>query len=157
MMKKSFLFSIILFLMIPIPLFRSETAKSASNDELTKTEKDLPSRPTFSWPPAGKIIRCPVTRDTWVSSMNNEEYGNNGGADRLKLKSYQEVFLFDIDCAALKGKIITGALLHLRSASSKKSPMMRLGISSLASEWIEGTSKGYRPHHISTLVSIFNG
>jgi hypothetical protein len=145
MMKKSFLFSIILFLMIPTPLFRSETAKSASNDELTKTEKDLPSRPTFSWPPAGKIIRCPVTRDTWVSSMNNEEYGNNGGADRLKLKSYQEVFLFDIDCAALKGKIITGALLHLRSASSKKSPMMRLGISSLASEWIEGTSKGYRP------------
>ncbi|MCM2283281.1 MAG: DUF4091 domain-containing protein [Desulfobacula sp.] len=96
------------------------------------------------WPPSGRRMKCPVVKDTWVSSVGDEKKGNNGGSDRLKLKGRQEYFLFDIDIADLKGKIITGALLHTCSITSDKAPFARLGISTLASEWTEGRSKNYR-------------
>ncbi len=35
-------------------------------------------------------LRLPVTRDTWFSNVGAEIDGNNGGASRLKVKSYQE-------------------------------------------------------------------
>jgi hypothetical protein len=98
-----------------------------------------------SWPPTGNSVRLPVTRDTWVSSVGTEKNGNNGGASRLKVKGQQEYALIDIDTASLKGKIVTGALLHLRSASPDKAPLARLGASSVATEWTEGSSFGYRP------------
>jgi hypothetical protein len=52
---------------------------------------------------------------------------------------------FDIDPAALKGKIVTGALLHLKSGLPKEAPLARLGVSSVAREWSEGKSVNYRP------------
>ncbi|MBW2663071.1 MAG: hypothetical protein JRD93_14025, partial [Deltaproteobacteria bacterium] len=52
--------------------------------------------------------------------------------------------LLDIDPSPLKGKIITGALLHIRSAAPQKAPLARLGVSTLASQWVEGTKTGYR-------------
>lgn len=94
-----------------------------------------------AWPPKGTPVRVPVTRDLWVSSCPGETQGNNGGADRLKTKAYQEFFLIDIDPAPLKGRIITGAMLHLHCAS--KDIQKRLSVSSLASEWVEGTGTGY--------------
>ncbi len=95
----------------------------------------------FAWPPKGTPLRVPVTRDLWVSSCPGETQGNNGGSDRLKTKAYQEFFLIDIDPTPLKGRVITGALLHLRCAS--KDTQKRLSVSSLASEWVEGTGTGY--------------
>jgi hypothetical protein len=53
-----------------------------------------------------------------------------------------EYVLLDIDPSVLKGKIITAALLHVRSVSSEKAPLARVGVSSIASRWEEGTSKG---------------
>ena len=93
------------------------------------------------WPPRGAPIRVPVTRDTWVSSCSGETQGNNGGANTLKTKAYQEFFLVDIDPAPLKGRVITGAVLHLHCSS--KDIQKRLSVSSLASEWVEGTGTGY--------------
>ncbi len=98
-----------------------------------------------SWPPAGLAIRCPIVRDTFVSAVGRERSGNNGRAGQLKVKGQQEYTIFDIDSRALRGKIITGALLHVRSASPWKAPLMRVGISTLASEWVEGSSRGYYP------------
>lgn len=97
-----------------------------------------------NWPPPGKAIICPITRDTSLSSVDEERLGNNGGAARLKLKSQQEFILFDIDPQVLRGKIVTGALLHLRSASPREARMCRLGVSSLAGDWVEGSGRRYR-------------
>lgn len=96
------------------------------------------------WPPSGQSIRLPVTRDTWLSSVGDEKSGSNGGAGRLKVKGQQEVVLMDIDPSPLKGKIVTGALLHLRSDSPEKAPLARIGVSTVSAEWVEGTSSGYR-------------
>ncbi|HUT33334.1 MAG TPA: DNRLRE domain-containing protein [Planctomycetota bacterium] len=94
-----------------------------------------------AWPPKGTPLRVPVTRDTWVSSCSGETQGNNGGANTLKTKAYQEFFLVDIDPAPLKGRVIAGAVLHLHCSS--KDIQKRLSVSSLASEWVEGTGTGY--------------
>lgn len=97
------------------------------------------------WPPKGTPIKCPVIRDTLISSVEGEQTGNNGAAQMLKLKGMQEYSLIDIDPERLKGRLITGALLHLRSASPEKAPLARVGVSSVATEWIEGGSQRYRP------------
>ena len=47
--------------------------------------------------PAGRAVRLPIARDTWFSHVGRESNGNNGGATRLKLKSYQEMSLVDVD------------------------------------------------------------
>ncbi len=115
----------------------------------------LPSKPPFelqtthrlksTWPPAGQPIKLPVTRDDWLSAMGEEVTGNNGGATQLKLKGQQEYSIFDVDTSALKGKIITGALWHVHSATPKDAPLLRVTVSTLASPWVEGTSSGYKP------------
>jgi hypothetical protein len=103
----------------------------------------LPPKP--AWPPLGQKVILPVTRDTWISSADGERTGSNGGAKKLKLKGRLEYVLIDIDPSVLKGKIITGTLLHVRSLSFEKDPLARVGVSSIASRWVEGNSKGYRP------------
>jgi hypothetical protein len=104
-----------------------------------------PKEWTDKWPPNGKSIKCDITRDTSLSSLRDEANGSNGGSRRLKLKGNQEYILIDIDPELLKGKIIKGALLHVRSDSTKKAPFLRVGVSTLASSWDEGNSSRYRP------------
>jgi len=94
-----------------------------------------------AWPPTGTPVRVPVTRDTWVSSVAGETQGNNGGANTLKTKAYQEFSLVDIDPTPLRGRVITGAVLHLHCAS--RDIQKRLSVSSLAAEWVEGTGSRY--------------
>ncbi|WP_157369519.1 GDSL-type esterase/lipase family protein [Zavarzinella formosa] len=91
--------------------------------------------------PKGKPVRLPVLRDTWISSVNGEEDGSNGGAGRLKLKSYQEFSLVDIDPTPLKGKKLHAAYLHVKLAGPER--LGRVGISSLSAEFVEGKSTGY--------------
>jgi len=104
-------------------------------------------------PPSNQIIKCTVTRDTWISSVNEEKDGSNGGSKKLKLKGQQEYTLLDIDTSALKGKLISGALLHIHSESPEKAPLARIGISAISSEWTEGTSTNYSPQTGSSCFS----
>jgi len=97
-----------------------------------------------SWPPKGTAIRVPVVRDTWFSAYPGEENGNNGGAPRMKTKSWQECSLVDIDPKPLEGRVILGATLHLH-CESPNAPQRRLTVSTISSDWVEGTSSGYRP------------
>lgn len=97
------------------------------------------------WPPGGTPTRCIVTRDTLISAIREEANGNNGAMDRLKIKSQQEFVLFDIDPTPLKGKIVAGAILHVRSASPREAPLTRIGVSTVSSPWEEGSSGQYRP------------
>ncbi|HEX2973786.1 MAG TPA: hypothetical protein VHP11_15750, partial [Tepidisphaeraceae bacterium] len=89
----------------------------------------------------GDRVRLEVTRDTWVSSSGKEQAGNNGGATRLKTKGTQEFSLLDIDPATLRGRVIADATLHLNCAS--KDPQRRVSVSTLASDWAEGTASNY--------------
>ena len=86
-------------------------------------------------------IRVEITRDTWVSAIGQEADFNTGGSARLKLKGVQEFAIVDIDPTPLKGKIITSAELHLKNAS--KEILHRITVSTLAGEWVEGTSPSY--------------
>ena len=107
------------------------------------------ARGNDDWPPGGRRIRLPVTRDTRVSSYKQEADYNMGGSGRLKTKGHQEFSLVDLDPEALKGKVINGATLHLYCASPQ-APQRRLTMSSLASEWVEGTSHRYEEQKGST-------
>src|SRR5690349_231354 len=96
------------------------------------------SKPPGSPP---RAMRLDVTRDTWVSDVGQEVDGNNGGASRLKLKSFQEMSLVDVDAAPLRGWVIQSATLHLRKAGNE--PLRRVTVSGVGAEWFEGTGSGY--------------
>ena len=63
----------------------------------TAYEQALPSPLKPSWPPEGQKITCPVTRDTWISSVGDEKIGSNGGETGLRLKGNRSIaFLISI-------------------------------------------------------------
>ena len=90
---------------------------------------------------AAEPVRVEVSRDAWISAYPSEREGNNGGAPRLKLKGIQEFFLIDFDPAALRGKRVTRASLHLRATGQES--LGRTTVSSVAEPWEEGTGSGY--------------
>jgi hypothetical protein len=87
--------------------------------------------------------RVPVTRDTWLSEVGPEADGSNGGAARLKVKSYQEMSIVDLDPRPLRGRTIRGATLHLRAADGPR--LRRITVGSIGAEWVEGTAQNYEP------------
>ncbi len=98
--------------------------------------------------PKGEVVRLPVTRDTWFSNVGIEADGNNGGSNRLKLKSYQEMSLIDIDPTPLKGRVILAVTLHVRLAAE---PILkRVTVSSFSGDWVEGTATSYEPQRGSS-------
>jgi hypothetical protein len=94
--------------------------------------------------PDPSVLRLPVTRDTIISAYPPERDGNSGGAGRLKLKGWQESTLLDIDPEPLRGRVVRKARIHVRSAAPDW-PLARVGVSTVASPWNEGTATGYRP------------
>src|SRR5688500_10074315 len=93
--------------------------------------------------PNGETLRLPVTRDTCFPNVGAEANGNNGGAERLKVKSHQEMSLLDVDVAKLRGRVIRSATLHLHSTGEP--PIKRLTVGTFAAEWVEGTAHDYTP------------
>lgn len=91
--------------------------------------------------PQTEVLRIPVSADTWISSAGRENEGNNGGSERLKLKSCQELTLLDLDPSALSGRVILQAQLHVQVRGP--SPILRASVSSVASRWNEGRGRGY--------------
>ncbi len=87
-------------------------------------------------------LTLPVVRDTGVSSAKGERDANLGGARTLKTKGIVEIALFDVDVEPLRGRVVRRATLHLRSAAPD--PQLRVTVSTVAAEWNEGTSTGYR-------------
>ena len=82
-------------------------------------------------------------RDTWFSNVGPEADGNLGGSPKLKLKSYQEFSLIDIDPQPLKGRVVREALLHLRLTGEPR--LHRVTVGSIGADWVEGTASGYGP------------
>lgn len=101
--------------------------------------QDKPSRSTPEV--KGEVVRLPVTRDNWFSEVGAEADGNNGGSTRLKFKSYQEMSLLDVDPKGLRGRVVLGATLHLRSAGEPS--LKRVTVGSFGADWVEGTGTSY--------------
>jgi len=92
-------------------------------------------------PWAAEPVRVEVSRDAWISAFPAEREGNNGGAPKLKLKGVQEFFLVDFDPTPLRGRRVTRAQLHLRTAGDES--LGRTTVSTVAEEWTEGNGTGY--------------
>lgn len=90
-------------------------------------------------PPKGEPVKLPVTRDNWMSSAGGETTGNNGGANKFKLKGRQEYAIFDVDVGGLKGKIVTGAMFHFHT-TTPNAAALRVTVSSVATPWVEGAA-----------------
>ncbi len=88
-------------------------------------------------------IKVPVSRDTWVSTVGSEGKGNNGASPRLKIKSIQEFTIIDLDPEPLRGKRIRSAKLFLKVSGDEK--IDRVSISTITSDWNEGTGQNYQP------------
>jgi hypothetical protein len=86
-------------------------------------------------------IRIDIARDTWVSNYDTEIHGSNGAANRLKLKSIQELSILDFQAGPLRGKKIVSAKLMLKIAGDE--PIERVTVSTITCDWVEGTGKSY--------------
>lgn len=95
-------------------------------------------------------VKCPVTRDAWLSAANQEESKTNGGASpRIKLKQWQEFGLFDFDVSALKGKRIAKAVLYLAPdggavyGQERGTDLRWFSVSTISADWVEGQGTNY--------------
>ncbi|HEX4794048.1 MAG TPA: hypothetical protein VH370_09665 [Humisphaera sp.] len=100
---------------------------------------------------ADDSLRLPVTRDVWLSGAGREADDNLGGSSRLKLKSIQELSIIDLDVSSLRGRIIKSATLHVHGVGGEI--LRRVTVSTLAAEFVEGTSPNYATQ---TGASCFN-
>ncbi len=94
--------------------------------------------------------RLPATRDTWVSGVGREAETNCGKVDRLKLKDLQELAIVDFDTKPIAGKRIRRAWLYMHSIKStrelarlglpttREDALRKIGVSTLAGQWVEG-------------------
>lgn len=94
----------------------------------------------FSLQTYAEVVRFDATRDVWVSAYPGEEDLNMGTTSKLKLKGIQEMALVDFDLSPLCGKVIECAKLYLCDVN-KKNKLRKIGISTVASPWIEGKSR----------------
>lgn len=84
--------------------------------------------------------RLEVVADTSIYFSDGEENVNGGGRSQLRLKGIHNLVLINVDVAALKGRRVESARLHLRTAGPHK--LRILGLSSVASPWVEGKGNG---------------
>ena len=98
---------------------------------------------------AAETLHCPVTRDVWLSSVGEEQDHNMGRADKIKLKIYQEFGILDFDVAALRGRQIEAAWLHVKPAGGHKwglrggTDLRYITLATVGHDWVEGQSTDY--------------
>ena len=99
---------------------------------------------------AAEPVKCPDTRDNWISAVDAGGNGNGGKAPKIKLKCWQEYGLLDFDVSALKGKKIEKAVLYVHAEGGGVHGGARGGtdlrwftISTVSSDWVEGNGTQY--------------
>lgn len=94
-------------------------------------------------------VNCPVTKDTWISTVGAESKTNGGKSPKIKLKVLQEFALIDFDVALLKGKKISKAVLCVSPEGAPKfggargTDLRWFTVSTIASPWEEGLGNQY--------------
>jgi hypothetical protein len=86
----------------------------------------------------GERLRC--VADTGLCLHPGEVFVNQGGKPALRLKGIEHLVLMDFDVAPLKGRTVEEARLFLRPVAEHK--LRRIGLSTVASAWAEGTGNG---------------
>src|SRR5687767_4670851 len=92
-----------------------------------------------------ETVRCPVTRDVWLSLGSRQEMDTNSGkSPKIKLKVLQEFGLLDFDVSALAGKRIEKATLFVAPAGGVRfanpergSDLRWFTLSTVSSPWEE--------------------
>lgn len=96
--------------------------------------------------------RLEVKADTSICLSEGEENLNGGGRSILRIKGIHNVLLLDVDVAPLKGRRVEEARLFLRTPGPHK--LKAVGLSSVASPWVEGQGNGpAKPGEVSSLDS----
>ncbi|MFH1860878.1 MAG: hypothetical protein ABH870_07720 [bacterium] len=85
-------------------------------------------------------IRCPVIADNYICAHNTEQEENLGARTSLRLKGIEDTTVLKFDTSMLKGMIVEQATLYLHK---KKNNLLMIGISTIASDWVEGNGKHY--------------
>ena len=102
----------------------------------------LLSVPSFC---AAEVVKLKATADIWLCDTDESERNSSAGAaDRIKLKSIQELGAFRFDAGPVKGREVVKATLFLRRAS--EDTLRHIRVSTVAADWVEGkTAKSYGP------------
>ncbi|MBI4778532.1 fibronectin type III domain-containing protein [Candidatus Desantisbacteria bacterium] len=85
-------------------------------------------------------IRCPVIADNYICAYETEQEANLGARTFLRLKGIEDTAVLKFDTAKLKGMAVEQATLYLHK---KKNDILMVGISTIASDWVEGRGKNY--------------
>lgn len=103
---------------------------------------------------AAAPVRIPASSDTSICAHATERELNAGRAARLKLKGSENLIVLGFDPAALRRGVVSRATLRLTGAEPHH--MIRwVGLSTLATDWTEGTG-GYTPDRSgATFLSPF--
>ncbi len=96
-----------------------------------------------------QTVKCPASRDVWVSAHSRERDYNMGQAPKLKLKINQEFGIIDFDVSKLRGRAIRQAWLHVKPAGGHKwgirggTDLRFITLATVGKEWVEGRSRRY--------------
>ncbi len=94
-------------------------------------------------------VKCPASRDIWVSNHKDERDFNMGRAPKIKLKVVQEFGVIDFDIKALKGKGVAKAWLYVKPAGGHKwglrggTDLRVITLATVGKQWVEGSSARY--------------
>lgn len=89
-------------------------------------------------------IKCPVIADNYICAYKTEQEANLGGKTFLRLKGIEDTAVLKFDTSKLKGMTVEQATLYLHK---KKNDLLIVGISTIASDWVEGHGRGYTDKH----------
>ena len=98
---------------------------------------------------AGEPVKCPDTRDVWLSVVDEHGETNGGKAARMKMKCWQEFGLLDFDVSALKRKKIEKAVLYVAPdggavfGGGRGTDLRWFTVSTVSSDWVEGSGEQY--------------
>ncbi len=92
-------------------------------------------------------IKCPDTKDVWLSVHPDEVDCSMGRTDRIKIKILQEFGLIAFDVSALKGRQIQSAELCIYPVGSEQKSLIPgrgtnlrwITVSTISSRWAEGS------------------
>ena len=92
-----------------------------------------------------ETVRVPVTADVSIMAHPRETRLNAGALSTIKLKSWQHIVLAQFPAERFRGRVVRGATLHLHWAGGDPTHsdyLRRVGVSTVASPWGEGTGQG---------------
>jgi hypothetical protein len=85
-------------------------------------------------------IKCPVIADNYICAYKTEQESNLGSRAFLRLKGIEDMAVLKFDTSRLNGMTVEQATLYLHK---KKNDLLMVGISTIASDWVEGKGKNY--------------